>query len=112
MKFLILLVIPIFFFPHVWAQCPSSENASIEIKENGNNSEVVLKLDKEFEEIQEVNVIQFGVGIVKDAEIRKRNKREYIINALKPGEYMVQIISDNCTVLIGTDKDYRGFIIK
>ena len=112
MKFSFIIVITIFMCSAAWAQCPTNDNTSVEVTSNVNDSEVLVKFDQEYENIREMRIIRFGSGIVEDAIIRKKNQKEFIIESLKSGEYMVQIIGNDCTSLVGTDKDYLGFIIK
>ena len=112
MKFLFVLVITVFICPEVWAQCPLNNYTSVEIKTDDFGSKVIVKFDKEYDKIREINVIKFGSGIVENILVRKRNKKEFFIEGLESGEYMIQIIANDCTSYVGTDKDYQGFIIK
>ena len=49
---------------------------------------------------------------VENAVIDKKGNNELTIRELNSGEYMIQIIGLDCTSIVGTDKDYKGFIIK
>ncbi len=112
MKYLFIIVITIFICSEVWAQCPANNYTSVEVRTDEFGSKVIVKFDQEYDNIKEINVIKFGSGIVENAVIRKRNKKEFFIEGLESGEYMIQIVGNDCTSYVGTDKDYQGFIIK
>jgi hypothetical protein len=112
MKFLYFVVITIFCWSSSYSQCPANDDASIEISDVGESSQVKVKFDRSYENILELHVIKFGEGEVKNAVVRKKSNKEFIIESLQSGEYMIQIIGKDCTTYVGTGEDYQGFIIK
>jgi len=95
-----------------FSQCPTNDDTEVEINVNGSSTEVVVKFDKAYENIEELQIIKFGQGTINSAVVRRKNKKEFVIESLESGEYMIQIIGSDCTAIVGTDKDYQGFIIK
>lgn len=112
MKFLFLVVITILCWTPSFSQCPTNDATKIEVRSGSQSSEVIVKFDKAYENINELHIIKFGEGAIKTAIVRKKSNKEYIIESLQSGEYMVQIIGKDCSTYVGTDKNYKGFIIK